>query len=57
MGIGRPPLGLNETDYVLGKFSTEEKKIVIASIREAVKAIETIIEEGIVKAMNKYNTL
>ncbi len=58
MGIGRPPLGLiNETDYVLGKFSTEEKKIVIASIREAVKAIETIIEEGIVKAMNRYNTL
>ena len=56
MGIGDKPSGYDLADYVLGHFSKEEEKILDESKRTAVLAIETIISDGIDRAMNLYNT-
>ena len=56
IGVGDKPAGSDLVDYVLGSFSKEEKKILIVLRRNAVLAIETIISDGIDKAMNLYNT-
>lgn len=42
-------------DYVLGKFSEEEYKIVMDSILECKNIITYFLENGIDKTMNKYN--
>ena len=44
-------------EFVLKKFSKEEEKIVKEVIQEAGEAIETVLEKGIEKAMNRYNSL
>ncbi len=49
----RPPK--NYTDYVLGKFTKDERKIIKETIASSVQTIEVIIKEGIEKAMNGYN--
>lgn len=56
MGIGDKPSGYDLADYVLGHFSKEEEKILDESKKTAVLAIETIISDGIDRAMNLYNT-
>lgn len=56
IGVGDKPAGSDLVDYVLGSFSKEEKKILDETKRNAVLAIETIISDGIDKAMNLYNT-
>lgn len=40
---------------VLQKFNKEEEKIIKGAIEETVNAIETALNEGIEKAMQKYN--
>lgn len=56
MGVGDKPAGYDLADYVLGHFSREEEKIMNESRKTAVLAIETIMSDGIDKAMNLYNT-
>lgn len=56
MGVGDKPAGYDLADYVLGHFSKEEEKIIAESKKTAVLAIETIMSDGIDKAMNLYNT-
>lgn len=56
MGVGDKPAGYDLADYVLGHFSKEEEKILAESKKTAVLAIETIMSDGIDKAMNLYNT-
>lgn len=56
MGVGDKPAGYDLADYVLGHFSKEEEKILAESKKAAVLAIETIMSDGIDKAMNLYNT-
>ena len=56
IGVGDKRAGSDLVDYVLGSFSKEEKKILDETKRNAVLAIETIISDGIDKAMNLYNT-
>lgn len=56
MGVGDKPKGYDLADYVLGHFSKEEEKILDESKKMAVLAIETIMSDGIDKAMNLYNT-
>lgn len=56
MGVGEKPSGYDLADYVLGHFSKEENKILSESRKNAVLALETIMDEGIDKAMNLYNT-
>ena len=43
-------------DYVLGKFSPEEKKILESVTESATKSVECMIKSGVEKAMNLYNS-
>lgn len=55
MGVGEKPPGYDLADYVLGHFTKEDEKILSESRETAVLAIETIMNDGIEKAMNLYN--
>ena len=57
MGVGRPPTGLpvDLADWVLGKFEKSELICFEDSIRTAVSAIAVWGEDGVVKAMNRFN--
>ncbi|MBI4319526.1 MAG: aminoacyl-tRNA hydrolase [Chloroflexi bacterium] len=54
VGIGRPTVG-DEIDYVLTGFRQEEWPIIDETRRRVTEAVEAIIKEGIVAAMNVYN--
>lgn len=56
IGIGRPNEEVDLKEYVLGEFNAREKKVIEAAIDRASEGIETIISQGIDKAMNKYNS-
>jgi PTH1 family peptidyl-tRNA hydrolase len=56
MGVGDKPAGYDLADYVLGHFTGEEEKVMEESRKTAVLAIETIMSDGIDRAMNLYNT-
>jgi PTH1 family peptidyl-tRNA hydrolase len=55
IGIDKPPANWDLADYVLGRFGTEERKIINESITNAAEAAAVIVEQGIEKAMNLYN--
>lgn len=55
VGVGDKPKGYDLADYVLGRFSAEEQKIMEETAQTAVKAIEKIVAGEIDKAMNSYN--
>lgn len=55
VGVGSPSGKMDLVSYVLGKFSNEEFKEIEISTNKVVNAIETIIKEGVAKAMNEYN--
>ena len=55
IGIGKPPEGWEIADYVLGKFTGEEKVVIGNSIKKAADAVAMIIESGTEAAMNKFN--
>ena len=43
------------SNYVLSRFSEEEIPIILEAIEKAALACETIVTNGILSAMNKYN--
>lgn len=55
IGIGRPPEKIPVPDFVLTTFQGEEKKISQKVVDEAASAVELMLKEDIMKAMNKYN--
>ena len=42
-------------DWVLGKFSKEDRKTIDAAIERALDAIECVFSQGMDKAMSQYN--
>ncbi|KMT22057.1 aminoacyl-tRNA hydrolase [Clostridium cylindrosporum] len=54
VGIGKAPRSI--VDYVLGKFTNEERKLIDKSVEAAGEGVMSIIQDGIQNAMNKYNT-
>ncbi|MCI2063012.1 MAG: aminoacyl-tRNA hydrolase [Eubacteriaceae bacterium] len=54
IGIGAHE-GVDAVDYVIGGFSKEDKEPLERAVMTAAKAVETIISDGIDKAMNMYN--
>ena len=56
VGIGKKPDGMELNNYVLGKFSDDEKLLINNAINEACEAIKFIITENVFAAMNKFNT-
>lgn len=55
VGIGRDPLIPTE-EYVLGKFRKEEQPLIKTAVSRAGEAVFCIIEEGLDKAMNRFNS-
>lgn len=55
VGIGKPKVNMDLVNYVLGKFSDDELKILTGSIEKAVDAVEIIVSGNVSKAMNLYN--
>lgn len=56
IGVGDKPAGYDLADYVLGHFKKEEEAVLTECKKNAVLAIETILSDGVDKAMNLYNT-
>jgi len=56
IGIGRPENeNVESVDYVLGKFSDEEAKIITEAVKKAADAVLEVLEKGVEKAMNEVN--
>ena len=55
VGIDKTPEGWDIVDYVLGRFSEDEKKVICESALRAAEATATIITAGIDEAMREYN--
>lgn len=55
MGVGRPEAGISAADYVLGKFTLQEKINLHRIITEARNAVGTILCKGAKEGMNRFN--
>ena len=55
IGIGGKPEEYDLKDWVLGKFSEDDEKIMQESYQKASQAVELMIEGKYDEAMNKYN--
>ena len=55
MGVGEKPQGFDLADYVLGHFTSMERKIMDEAAGQAADAIRVIMQDGIEKAMNRFN--
>lgn len=55
IGVGEKPQGWDLADYVLGRFSNSETKLMDTIMEDVADATQMIIEKGIQEAMNAYN--
>ncbi len=55
IGIGKREEDSDMVDFVLGKFSADDRKAIDESITRAVSAMEDIIGHGMEAAMNRHN--
>jgi PTH1 family peptidyl-tRNA hydrolase len=55
VGIGSPPPRWDTKSYVLGRFSKEEEEQLPALCDTVADAVEHVLREGFVAAMNRYN--
>lgn len=55
MGIDAPPPPVAGKDYVLGRFTPDQRKLIDPAIDRACGAIVTWIDKGINAAMNQFN--
>ena len=55
IGIGKKPPEYDLADFVLGKFSPTERKLVDKAVEKACAATEEFVKSGIDKAMNEFN--
>lgn len=55
MGVGEKPAGFDLADYVLGHYSTEERKVMDRARKDGAEAVHSIMADGVEAAMNKFN--
>ena len=55
VGIGPKPEHFNAADFVLGKFTAAEIPALESAIEKATQAIEVYLQDGLDKAMNRFN--
>jgi PTH1 family peptidyl-tRNA hydrolase len=55
IGIGRPPASFAPENYVLGKITADEKKILDAKTGLVVEGIRIFMQQGIAAAMTEMN--
>ena len=56
IGIGRPPGRQDAADFVLSNFNSSERDILPHVLAHATDAVETIAEEGILAAQQRFNS-
>ncbi len=57
IGVGeKPHPDYDLADWVLGKFSAEDKKIMDAAVSRAADGVECCLRDGIDQAMSRYNS-
>jgi len=56
LGIGRPPGRMEAASYVLRDFSREDVEFLPEFLDRGVEAVLTFVQEGLVAAMNRYNS-
>jgi PTH1 family peptidyl-tRNA hydrolase len=55
VGVGRPPLGVETSEYVLQPMSKLEMETMAEPLERACDAVRYIVEEGIEAAMSRFN--
>lgn len=55
IGIGRPPAGIDPSDFVLGPFTVEEKVQIKQVVLKAAAAVQCLLKKGAQRAMETYN--
>lgn len=56
IGIGQNPRRGELTNWVLGKFTTEESTLITSRISEFLDGLELVVRQGTTTAMNRINT-
>lgn len=56
VGVGEKPKNRDLADYVLGRFSQEDRQYVEDAIKDAINACTLMIWDEVDKAMNDYNS-
>ena len=55
VGVGAKPKGWDLADHVLGRFGSDERKLVEEAQDRACKAVEMILADSVDAAMNQFN--
>jgi len=55
VGIDRPPQGMKVPDYVLSKFTTEEKPLMEEATKKSADACEEWLKSPFLEVMNRFN--
>ena len=55
IGIGEPPPGQDQIDYVLGRFSPQEEILIKEALDKVVKTVDCLLEEDLDMVMNHFN--
>ena len=55
IGVGAPPVGVNLTDYVLGRFLEKELQVMEEVVKRAVAILTLYVKTGIALAMQEAN--
>ncbi len=55
VGIGRPREGQDAVAHVLEPFDEREGELIRGAVQRATDAVETLVQEGLEGAMNRYN--
>jgi PTH1 family peptidyl-tRNA hydrolase len=56
VGIDPPPSQMAGRDYVLGRYTPDQRPLMDAAVAKAAGCVATWADEGIVTAMNRFNT-
>lgn len=56
VGVGEKPKDWDLADYVLGRFSKEERAAVDDAIKDAIAAVDLILQDRASEAMNRFNS-
>ncbi|WP_448522878.1 aminoacyl-tRNA hydrolase [Pseudothermotoga sp.] len=57
IGVGPKPEGVDLAQFVLSDFSIQERFVLDKVLDVAVQAVQTILSEGVQKAMSLYNSI
>jgi PTH1 family peptidyl-tRNA hydrolase len=55
IGIGRPPEGADPTEFVLERFTPDEREVIDGAIARAAEAALAVAADGLEVAMSRYN--